>query len=804
MRVFTATLLVVLLAPAGVFARNALSLRVAAQSLADSLRELGSQAHVNVIFDAAQVKGRKARALYGQYDLKHAFASLLKGSGLFADFTGATTVVIKPLPPRPPSHAVEAADNGHDQLQTITVSALVEQLTATRADMPLKEIPQSVSIISQTTFDQQNATNITSALKYATGLSLVQNNSEDAAIYSRGFLVDSVHIDGGAPITVNLGGAGVTSMDIAEFDGIEVLRGSDALFGGMGNPGATISLHRKEPTATDQAEFQESAGSWGNYRVVGDVSGPLNSSGSLSGRLVVAGQDQHYFYNIAALRKRMVYGVLKYELGSSTTIEVGSSYNVQRDISNFEGLPWYDNGAAPQLPRSLAITAAWARGKNSFTEFFGKIDHHFNKLWRLRIDATQLNQVTPEDTTAEFSGPISSATSLLPTSISAGTDHGSNKQTMLDAILTGAFSLLGQEQELMIGADYQHQLVSDSGTNLFPSGPLVDPFAFDPSLYPPPNLSPANTLDTVYTGITITQWGIYGAFRFHPTANLALTAGTRLSTFRSNQFVGTTVFGQAFPPNINNYQDKNKSTPYVGITYDLGPHYTLYASYADIYFTSNGEQTKQHKQLAPADGVNIEGGVKAEWFDNSLNATLSVFKVDQSGIGIPDPTMPPNYSCCFLPASINSKGFEAELTGSITDHWNVTAGYTYDEHVARTAYFVSSLPKNIFKLWTNYQLPDAWSRVSVGGGLLFDTANRVSECVGYNPDGSCAQFVPFQQGSYITAAIRAAYKFNKHLSASVSINNVFDRKYYQTMGQLEFGNWYGSPRNFLIKVEEKF
>jgi outer membrane receptor for ferric coprogen and ferric-rhodotorulic acid len=312
-------------------------------------------------------------------------------------------------------------------------------------------------------------------------------------------------------------------------------------------------------------------------------------------------------------------------------------------------------------------------------------------------------------------------------------------------------------------------------------------------------VSSSNILAEVNTLFKMIQWGAYGAFRFHPTKNLALVVGGRLSDYRSNQLIDISIFGQPFPPSINNYKDSNKFTPYAGITYNLGSHYTLYASYADIYFTSGGQQTKDHGQLTPADGVNMEAGIKGSWFRNTLNASLALFKVDQSGIGTLDPTVPPSYSCCFIPMSVKSKGFEAEVTGLITPNWQLTAGYTYDIHQDTSAYFVSELPRNLFKLWTNYQFPAVGRRWSIGGGLQAQSANRVAECVAY----ASAQFVRFHQGAYVVAALRAAYTFNQHWSASLNLNNIFDRTYYQTLGQLELGNWYGAPRNFMFKIEGK-
>jgi outer membrane receptor for ferric coprogen and ferric-rhodotorulic acid len=53
------------------------------------------------------------------------------------------------------------------------------------------------------------------------------------------------------------------------------------------------------------------------------------------------------------------------------------------------------------------------------------------------------------------------------------------------------------------------------------------------------------------------------------------------------------------------------------------------------------------------------------------------------------------------------------------------------------------------------------------------------------------------------AELRFAYEFNPHWRAALSVNNVFDRVYYQTIGTPYEGNWYGEPRNVLLRIDAK-
>ena len=90
-------LLAISAAPVAVYAQATRAFDLPAQALASSLREFGSQSHINVMFDPATVGGRQAPAVKGHYEPRQALAKLLEGTGFTAEFTGATTVVIKPL-----------------------------------------------------------------------------------------------------------------------------------------------------------------------------------------------------------------------------------------------------------------------------------------------------------------------------------------------------------------------------------------------------------------------------------------------------------------------------------------------------------------------------------------------------------------------------------------------------------------------------------------------------------------------------------------------------------------------------------
>jgi outer-membrane receptor for ferric coprogen and ferric-rhodotorulic acid len=73
--------------------------------------------------------------------------------------------------------------------------------------------------------------------------------------------------------------------------------------------------------------------------------------------------------------------------------------------------------------------------------------------------------------------------------------------------------------------------------------------------------------------------------------------------------------------------------------------------------------------------------------------------------------------------------------------------------------------------------------------------------------GNCLgsqQFVREVQGSFAVINLRAGYQFDAHCRAALSVNYVFDRIRYQTIGIPTGGNWYGEPRGFVLRIDGRY
>ena len=350
-------------------------LSLPAQPLGDALIALGKAAHVNIAFEPASVAGLRAPVLQGNYTPGEALQQLLQGSGLSARRTAGSSYAVEAPSTKGAGNAQtgETKRSGNDakMLDEVRVTATVKGFSATRMPTALKDVPQSISIIDQQTLREQSADDLAKAAKWATGITIETRDSTSSLFYSRGFELSNYHIDGSAQLGLAASYAQLGRIDLSQYESIELLRGADALFGGVGNPGGSINLTRKRPLAENAVGLTASAGSWDTYRVEADLNGKLSGDGRLRGRLIAVDESEHYFYKMAQRRMNKLYAVTEYDVSPHTQVRLGGTVERTPDYVGFtSGLPRYLDGRDAHLPRSTALTLPWARNNSTRKEAF--------------------------------------------------------------------------------------------------------------------------------------------------------------------------------------------------------------------------------------------------------------------------------------------------------------------------------------------------------------------------------------------------------------------------------------------------
>ena len=767
---------------------------IPAGALSPALSAFAGAAGVNLSSDPALTEGLQTVGLSGSHDIANGFRILLTGTGLEAVERGRGIFILRKLVDNATTDGTAAV------LPSVNVAAVrsdtsegtksyaAYSTTIGKTSQSLREIPQSVSVITRQKMDDQNATVLEDVMRYAPGVSAYGNHNGASSFYARGYTLEMQY--DGIPGSSSVSG---TQFDMSMYDRVEVLRGPNGLLQGSGNPSGTINLARKRARNDFALTGSVSAGSWNNHRAEVDVTGAMNEAGTVRGRAVVVTQDREYFYDRADQNKQFGYGILEFDLGPRTTL--GLSAAVQRmEGVPFSGLPGYADGRFLGLPRSTNLDAPWSAYKRETSEVVADLTHMLDDNWTLKASL----RYRTDEGTFQQGNPRGAVTVAGLASFTQSRSHDENDSFGADINLSGKFDAFGRKHDLLVGYNVD-QIEARNGfasRPIFTSMDFYNP-GYDESLLPQ---------ITSVTGNKTKQSGLYGMVRLKVTDPLTLILGGRFTDYSNKT--------RTWSPAATDWQQGAKAdqefTPYAGLVFDLNQQVSLYASYADIFIP---QTTRDYfgQVLDPRVGWQFETGIKGEFFDGRLNASLAAFRVRDTNRPVDDPN-PAHDNCgttgvsqCQIAGGLmQTQGWEAEISGSPVRGLEVGAGYTRayieylrDNNVANIGILQpprTYLPRHVFKLWSNYQFDDQiWDGAlqgwSIGGGLFAQ-----SETFG----GSGASRM--RQGGLTVASLQAGYRINKNLHLSLTINNLFDKVYYHQINDVRSYNNYGEPRNFMLTL----
>lgn len=665
-------------------------------------------------------------------------------------------------------------------LPSVTVTASPDRGTSvTKLPQSIKDTPQSVTVIDKERMDEQNLRTLDDVMQQSPGVTVQPYTLLTTGYYARGFKIDSFEQDG---VPILMGNTASPPQDMSMYERVEIVRGATGLLHGTGNPAATVNLVPKRPQRTFGANASIGVGSWDRYRAEADIGGPLNAAASLRGRLVVSHEDRGYFYDVGEQQSTNLYGVGELDLTRDTVLSFGLQKQRIRSVTNISGVPFYADGRDIGLPRSTYLDTAWNRFDWDTTRTFAGLEHHWDSGWQAKITA---NHLTGDSVLkyAGANGAVNPLTDMGPRLTGAAYQF-ENSQDSVDAFASGPFELLGRKHELLLGANYQKTSTEQFSANFVPALNVpVNVWNWDPYSVPEPATGPYTSRGPTRT----TQSGVYGMGRFSVTEPLKLIVGGRVSQWKQESPTATSKVSSQF-------------TPYGGLVYALSPQWSAYASYAQI-FQPQTQMTWSGEILDPVEGTNYEAGVKGELADGRLNVSLAVFNIRQKNRAQSDPAHPCVGTACYYIASgeVESQGFEAEATGQVTRDLSLSAAYTYNtteylkDATSQGLPFARFAPKHILRLWGNYTLPWQERRWSLGLGVQAQSEYSV-----------VSGAATLRQGSYMLANMRVGYRINRQLTAALNINNLFDRRYYQSLSSTAWNNRYGEPLSAMLTLRAEF
>lgn len=673
--------------------------------------------------------------------------------------------------------------------------------TATGLPLTLRDTPQNVSIVSAQQIKDQNLYSLGKVVQNAVGLYTDIKGSPISGytvLYARGNRVENFQLDGMPINNVGFGGKGPgdepnawSMINTAQYDRVEVLRGATALMDGSGQPSATVSLHRKGPTKTFQGNVDLKIGSFNTHGVETDISGSLNTDGSVRGRLVASYLGGESYQERTSNRNSMLYGIAEWDITPNTTLSAGTTYQYMRDRnSSMFGLVLYDtNGDPLKVDRKYNATINGSYVNYTNLNTFIELKHRFNPDLELKAEYGYAKG--HRDQVAGLVGSLFAMNAPWGFMSGGVTVHSDERpeQHNFTLSLNGKYQLWGKEHDAMFGLSGYH-LKNDQPryerqiNRIFDLNQLLN---FN-------GVTPQPLGEWVASGEDINrtrQVGGYVATRLHLTEKLALIAGGRYTSFKVKE---ETQY-------INGNNSESSVTPYTGIVYDLTDNLSVYSSYAQI-FKPQTKNDKNGQYLHAEKGSNIEVGLKGEFFEGKLNGSLSLFETRKSNVGYCAAYLNNGATCEYYDTDPKTKtrGFEIEFNGLITENWALSAGFSHIKGKTPDGKQINpEVPTQQFKLFSSYQ----WKDLTVGAGLRWQ--NEMNENIPWGLNNPTAEQEArarsvSRQKPYMVVDAMLGYQLNPHTNITLNVENLFNKTYRTSPNS----HSYGTPRNIVGTFSYKF
>jgi catecholate siderophore receptor len=654
---------------------------IAAGSLDSVLAAFSRTTGISVTDPGAVAAGTQSAGVSGNLTAEEALYRILSSTGLTYTFTNVRALRIeKGVLPEPGVASRQA------MLDAVTVSGTrTPEPSSTKYTEPLRDIPQTVTVISHEVIEAQGATSLRDVIKNVPGITI--NAGEGGAppgdnFNVRGFSARSdLFVDGVRDI-------GGYSRDAFNLEQVEVAEGPASAYTGRGSTGGSINLVTKAPHLGAARSVTVTGGSASQGRGTADVNQPLDELG-LSGsalRLNAMWSDGHVAGNDDLHNKS--WGIapsLAFGLGSPTQVQLSYTRSGQNNLpayglSTFDSVPHVDT-------RHFFGLSSLDFEHVSADEASARIDHQHGSV-HLRNQLTRGHSETGRivTTAAATTGARSSKTHVSDDEILT------NQTSLTTAIVSGAVS-----QDIAAGVELSGEKSSFGHYTITGTPPAVTDFDHpDPAL----NYHPTVALTPDPRRVTANSVGAYLFDTFKFGRHVEVNGGGRWDHFDPT-FVDSVSHAV---PSASMFSGR------LGVVIKPSEAGSIYAAYGTSFNPSIQNLSYDGlTTLPPEENRSVEVGTKWSVFKERVLATVALFRTDKTNARTPDPDDP---SVNILAGKQRVQGAEISATGAVTPRWSVLAGYSYLESrvlasgtVDQVGTELVNTPKHSANLWTTYQLP---------------------------------------------------------------------------------------------------
>jgi catecholate siderophore receptor len=676
----------------------------------------------------------------------------------------------------------------------------VNRSTTAKGNQELRDIPQSITVVTEKLIDDRNLDTLKEVLHNTAGVTFQAAEGGEEDIRLRGFSLANtgdIFLDG-------MRDPAFYERDTFNFDRVDLLRGSASMLFGRGSTGGAANQVSKQPHTYADHEVSATVGSHQYRRATGDFNFRLGENTAMRINAMATKADNDGRGN--GLDKRGLALGLRTGIGEKHEFALQLYWLDNKNPRMNYGLPW--------LPVSTPATASTQRVliPGIAPEAYYGMDSDRNAssariltashLWRIDSKTelkTQLRRgLYTRDQRASAIRFVDAANTNLSNIRSATLlNRNTNLKiqdmdvTQLQSDFNTQFTAAGFKHDLLTGLDFTVEDKTVEAARSATQGGVVPtkPTITLGGLVTGGNnsvneslrvLRPAN--DFRARGV-----GVYAQDTWHLNDQWKLLAGLRYDRMKGRYNQYNLPTNAAGPLTAVNYEQKiSETSKRVGVLYQPNAQHSYHFSYGTSFNTSGDTYSYNatNANTPPEQSRNIELGAKIESANKRWSTRYAIFYAEKFNERNTDPDTAA--TSLLLSGKRHSAGVEFDVTGRITTAWEIYGSYMWipDAKVDKAAACPPApaacsqsqagerlgerpglIPKHSGTIWNTYQINPKWR---VGAGLNFRSKQKPA-------------LSDVEAPSFATVDLLAEYRFNDKFTLKANLNNVANKYYADTL-----------------------
>ncbi len=681
-----------------------------------------------------------------------AVASTLATSAVFAQEARPAVM--------PEVKVVGAAETGYAEKTSVS---------AMKTDTLLRDIPQSVTVITRELMNDRAMQSIADAVLYVPGIVTAQGEgNRDTAVFRGNSSTSDFYVDGIRDDVQYY-------RDFYNIDRVEAIKGANAMIFGRGGSGGVINRVSKQAVWESIGELAASVGSDSHLRTAVDVGGAVNDSVAV--RVNVMTELSDSYREGVDIDRRGINPTMSIRAGKNTLVSLGYEHFRDNRIAD-RGVPSFNLRPYDTDPSTFFGNAELSPTAVRVNAFTALVEHDFGNGLTLR-NRSRFADYDKFYQNVYASGAVNNG--KVPVGAYHDATARSNRfnQTDLNYTLnTGSI-----KHKLAAGVELGRQETDSVRRNgVFPAN-AASVSATNPLYTAGVSFPTANTSN--HSVATVASLYVQDQIEFSPKWHAV--AGLRYDRFSVD-----------FRNRVTNVGFEVKDAPVsprAGLIYKPVESMSLYASYSRAYVPRAGEQltslTPTNSAFDPERFDNAELGMKWD-LTPSLSASAAVYQLDRTNVVVPGAVT----GTSVLVDGQTTKGIELGLSGQLTPAWNVMGGYAYQNAeltanqsaTIRAGAKLAMVPENTFSLWNRYNFGQQFG---AGLGVVYRDSLYTSTANG----------VMLPSFTRVDGAL--FYRLNKQVRLQLNVENLFDKKYYASAHN-DNNITPGAPRNVKLSLYAGF